>query len=817
MALYQDFKDDRRDFENLEGPPWETPLRWSPPAPPTGGGPSPPASRSTPASSRPGVSSSFLPEFPSLASAADGLVYAVWADGRNGDEDVFLARSDDGGASWRRPVRVNDNRRGDGTAQYLPRVAVAPDGRVDVVFYDRRADLSDTRNEVYLAFSRDRGETFRNLRLSSDSFDSRVGPSVAPSLGTDLGSRLGLVSTNRRAVAVWTDSRQGDETTGRQDIALGVVRLPAAPGGDAPRLAVATALLAVGAVVVGLGRAGARRRPPRATVPPAPSPTYRPAAGIRAGVPGPADTGGPRRLRAGTVLALLGLVIGGCTADRREQPQGSARRAAAQDLLVLAGEDPFQRGEPPPANVGLLAGAPGAGIFETITRLTTGFGVAPGLARRWEMTSPTTWRFVLRRGVRFHNGARFDAAAVVATLEVAARRQNRPRGLEPGAARAVAPDKVDVSLSVPNMRLPEQLANPALGVLAPGTQAGAGGEPATTPTGTGPFRFAGYTPGAELRVVAHGRYWGRRPMLSSVTIRFGPHDPATAAGAVRLLAQGVGATEPAPGERRVVARPDRSVHLLLNVGGIGEWATLKEDAIRRAVTVALDRAALTREAWPNHGEPNETLVPPVVLGDAGLRVAPPEHDQDAAGTILDAAGWLPGPGAVRQRDGRRLSLSLLLSRPVEQAVAAGAIEAQLARVGIAVERQETGAEPFAAFARVNQAAFDLFLDVRLQEDANPCALCRIFAIGPGAQLTVAGAVGAGPAADALFEQAYTTPSADATRRLAADLMHVVTAERMVAVPLASLARVWLVPAKVVGFEAAAVPGAQRWDELWIAA
>lgn len=548
-----------------------------------------------------------------------------------------------------------------------------------------------------------------------------------------------------------------------------------------------------------------------------PLPDLQASGGKTGGRAGQADTGGPRRLRTGTVVVVLGLVIAGCTADRREQPLGSAHRAAVQDLVVLGGEDPFQRGEPPLANVGLLAGAPGAGIFETITRLTPGFGVAPGLARRWEMTSPTTWRFVLRRGVRFHNGARFDADAVVATLEVAARRQNRPRGLEPGAARAVAPDTVEVTLSVSNMRLPEQLANPALGVLAPGTEAGAGGEPATTPTGTGPFRFAGYTPGAELRMVANGQYWGRRSMLSSVTIRFGPHDRATSAGAVRLLAEEVGATEPAPGERRVVARPDRSVHLLLNVGGVGEWASLKEDAVRRAVTLALDRAALTREAWPNHGEPNDTLVPPVLLGDAGLRVAPPEHDQDAARTILDAAGWLPGPDAVRQRDGRRLSLSLLLSRPAEKAVAAGVIEAQLARVGIAVERQEAGVEPFAVFAPVNEAAFDLFLDVRLQEDANPCAFCRLFAIGPGAQLTVAGAVGAGPAADALFEKAYTTPSPDATRRYAAELMHVVTAERMVAVPLASLARVWLVPAKVVGFEAAAVPGAQRWDDLWIAA
>ncbi len=67
-------------------------------------------------------------------------VYVVWADNRNGgpkptdptNTDVFLARSTDGGTTWR--VYVVDDAPND---QFYPWVAVAPDGRVDVGYMDR--------------------------------------------------------------------------------------------------------------------------------------------------------------------------------------------------------------------------------------------------------------------------------------------------------------------------------------------------------------------------------------------------------------------------------------------------------------------------------------------------------------------------------------------------------------------------------------------------------------------------------------------------------------------------------------------------------
>ena len=191
----------------------------------------------------------FIPPFPSLAVDDDsGRVYASFEDARLGDADVWVWSLPEGGRSWEGPVRVNDNPRRDRTSQYRPELAVAPNGRLDVVYYDRRADRRNVMNGVSLQSSTDGGETFsQRLQLSDKSFSSRVGFGIDRNL-PDIGSRLGLLSTDERALAVWTDTRAGTRDSKKQDLAQAITAFS-----DPPRLSdTAEKLLRYGGILVAL-------------------------------------------------------------------------------------------------------------------------------------------------------------------------------------------------------------------------------------------------------------------------------------------------------------------------------------------------------------------------------------------------------------------------------------------------------------------------------------------------------------------------------------------------------------------------------------
>ncbi len=193
----------------------------------------------------------FIPPFPSLAvDESSDRVYVSFHDGLQGDADVWLWASDDGGRTFSERVRVNDTVLGDDTTQYLPQVQTAPDGRVDVLYYDRRNDPRDLLNETSLQTSIDGGSSFSGrIVLSDHSFDSRVGVGSERGMPT-LGSRLGLLSTNTDALSVWTDTRRGTEASSKQDIVRALVVFSQRPPLSA---SVRTAFSWGGAVLAGAG------------------------------------------------------------------------------------------------------------------------------------------------------------------------------------------------------------------------------------------------------------------------------------------------------------------------------------------------------------------------------------------------------------------------------------------------------------------------------------------------------------------------------------------------------------------------------------
>jgi hypothetical protein len=231
VVMYEDLKANRRDYENQPGPAAELPFALV-------------ITRSTDGGRTFAAGTEFetdvlatrrflpfLPELPQLAASPDGKLYATWADGRNGDDDVFLRSSTDGGRTWAPPVKVNDNG-ADGTAQFLPKVDVGPGQRVNVLFLDGRNDPAKKQLlDAYLATSTDGGRTFDNVRVSTKSFNgTEIGPTFGPEYGVDFGTRLGLDHAGGKVYAAWVDTSAGSVATGRQDVNSATVGLPGTHG-----------------------------------------------------------------------------------------------------------------------------------------------------------------------------------------------------------------------------------------------------------------------------------------------------------------------------------------------------------------------------------------------------------------------------------------------------------------------------------------------------------------------------------------------------------------------------------------------------------
>ncbi|MGQ0536071.1 MAG: sialidase family protein [Methanobacteriota archaeon] len=133
-----------------------------------------------------------------------GNVYLAWSDTRNGDRDIYFARSDDEGSSWSEPVRLNKD---DGANdQFFPAVSVSPSGVVDVVWYDRRNDPENRLLDLYHVYSLDGGRTwsddFRVTDVSSDPVWSKHQGGF-----TFIGDYIDIDSSEACAHPVWVDTR----------------------------------------------------------------------------------------------------------------------------------------------------------------------------------------------------------------------------------------------------------------------------------------------------------------------------------------------------------------------------------------------------------------------------------------------------------------------------------------------------------------------------------------------------------------------------------------------------------------------------------
>jgi hypothetical protein len=167
-----------------------------------------------------------------------GAVYTVWAntpeqknlvEDFSGDTEIFFSLSRDGGKTWS-PRRVLNDDRNPAVNQHLPGISVAPNGRVDVAWYDDRLELGafpsedqeepsegePTAQNVFYTSSDDQGRSFGpNVRISDRHIDRTVGV-----WGNNIASQdnVGIDSDDEDVYFAWQDTRNADPRLQAEDI-----------------------------------------------------------------------------------------------------------------------------------------------------------------------------------------------------------------------------------------------------------------------------------------------------------------------------------------------------------------------------------------------------------------------------------------------------------------------------------------------------------------------------------------------------------------------------------------------------------------------
>jgi ABC-type transport system substrate-binding protein len=466
---------------------------------------------------------------------------------------------------------------------------------------------------------------------------------------------------------------------------------------------------------------------------------------------------------AGVVAACSGGGDGSAPSAGDARP-GEVRIGVGEDIWPLTGQGATSRH--------FAAGELNAGVYEPLVSLAPDFTVRPGLAERWEMVGPTTWRFHLRPNVTWHDGRRFEADDVVWSWTG---REALLRSVSGTLQTVTKVDDltVDFVSTVPNLRLPEQLVHPEGPIVPMGSH-----NDADPPVGTGPFKVVDYQPRRQLVVERFDGYWGPKARAERITFRFMP-DPDIRLEALRRgevdLVTGVPrdavASVEADGRFRVVRAPPGATQVL-SFSASGQFAA--DRALRQAVSLALDRRRYVAEVLGGNGEPGRWMSPPAVLGAAAASVAEPTFDPARARQVLDEAGWKVGAEGIRTSGARRLSLTFIGGPAVPEA-GLRFVAAQLKDVGI--ETTVRKASDIRTGEQNRDRGYDLELAMPNQNDANPAFLLAL-RTAPDAEYS------------ALAAQAMAASSREEVQRLAAAMTAALVNRDFAVVPLAGVSQVY---------------------------
>src|SRR5713101_613107 len=163
-------------------------------------------------------------------------------------------------------------------------------------------------------------------------------------------------------------------------------------------------------------------------------------------------------------------------------------------------------------------------LHDALVKPMPGKAMAPSLAESWSVSADgLTYEFVLRQGVRFHNGELMTADDVKFSFE-------RYRGVSAKALKdrvrqvqVVDPHRVRFELKEPWQDFLTFYATPATGAawIVPRRYVEKVGDEGfkRAPVGAGPYRFVSFAPGVELVLEAHEQYWRKVPSVKRLVLK----------------------------------------------------------------------------------------------------------------------------------------------------------------------------------------------------------------------------------------------------------------------------------------------------------
>lgn len=386
-------------------------------------------------------------------------------------------------------------------------------------------------------------------------------------------------------------------------------------------------------------------------------------------------------MRKGFIAGLMmGFLLIGFTSLGAAPPKDTAVIAQGVDPSTL---DPQDHYESTAFNVLL-------NVYETLFQRDDNMVLQPLLATYSKLINDKVWEFGLRKGVKFHNGEDFNAAAVKFSLERFADPRNKLKQttLQGIIERVEMVDDhtVRVITSKPYPYLDAQLGHIGA-ILPPQYTRDKGREIATQPVGTGPYRFVRWIKDDQLVLEGNENYWRGAPRIKKVIFRPIPEATTRVAG---LQTQELDLIVNIPPHllqlmnwkgRSVAAKVPgtRVIFLALDNSSPGPVA---DKRVRQAIAQAINLDTILKKILDGNGV---KLGIPLTKNHFGYdpSIKPYPYDPEKAKQLLAEAGYVQGFD---------LTLNSPSGRYLNDKEIAEAVAGDLRKVGIraAVKMHEWG-------------------------------------------------------------------------------------------------------------------------------